>query len=438
MENTYQPNSKLKQSVVEWNEFTIPDLNHRGYGISTLLNKKIISIIGPRRAGKTFACFEIMSELLNHETPRANCMYINFEDERLVPLDGTELTNLLDVQEELYPRKTDKQRFCFLDEVHNVPNWSKWVRRVTDQNQDLVIILTGSSSRLLSTEIATELRGRASVIQVFPYSFKEFLNAHGMKSIIASESLLYSSAKNGIKRHFNNYFERGGFPAIAPIDDYRETLQEYYRAIFARDMVERFTIKNVRQFEDFLKILITRFSSLTSVSSTEKEMTALGYHVSKNTLMTYLGYARDAFLLFDVCKYDHKVTRQIRAPRKLYAIDHGLINAVRFSSSEDRARLLENIVFIELRRRYSEIYYHSEKYECDFLVVTGIKVTECIQVCWSINQDKTRERELRGLTEAMDIYSLDHGTIITEDEHATFEHNGKKITVVPFWFWALA
>lgn len=202
-------------------------------------------------------------------------------------------------------------------------------------------------------------------------------------------------------------------------------------------MVERFTINNVRQFDDFLKILVTRFSSLTSVTNAEKEMVSLGYHASKNTLMTYLGYARDVYLLLDVCKFDSKVTRQIRAPRKLYTIDHGLINAVRFSTTEDRGRILENIVFIELRRRFNDIYYHSDKNGCDFIVVNNRKVTHCFQVCWSINQEKTLARELKGLIEAMDTYNLDQGIILTENDHATYDHEGKKITILPFWYFAL-
>ncbi|MBN1761429.1 MAG: ATP-binding protein [Chitinispirillaceae bacterium] len=436
MNNTRKSPSKLKHALVEWHEFSLPDLIPRTVDYSLVDRYRLVSIIGPRRAGKTWVCFEWIKELLGRGIPRENIIYMNFEDERLVPLDGGELTALLDVQAELYERAPEKPLYCFLDEVHNVPNWSKWVRRTVDQNRDVSILLTGSSSKMLSSEIATELRGRGISVTVFPYSFKEYLRARGY-SISVSGSLLYSKERNVIKRHFNDYFTRGGFPEITGYHEYRDTLQQYYRAMFTRDMVERFTIKNIRQFEDFLKIQITRFSALSSVSNAEKEMKEIGYSVSKNTLMNYLGYAKDVFLLFDLCKFDNKVTRQLRAPRKVYVVDHGLLNAIRFSVSEDRGRILENIAFMEMRRRYDTLFYHIDKFECDFIAREGNSVTQCFQACWSIQKKETAEREIRGLLAALHTYNLDRGTILTENEHADLERDGKKIAVRPLWYFAL-
>ncbi|MBN1309582.1 MAG: ATP-binding protein [Chitinispirillaceae bacterium] len=398
--------------------------------------KRIVSVIGPRRAGKTYLCFEIITDLLKSGLPRENIIYINFEDERLVPMDGRELTNLLDVHAELYKRDAGKPFYCFLDEIHNVPNWSKWVRRTVDQKRDITIVVTGSSSKMLGSEIATELRGRGTSITVFPYSFAEFLRARG-HSVEFSDKLPYSPAKTTILRYFNEYFQKGGFPEIADHTESRDTLQHYYRAMFFRDMVERFRIKNIRQFEDFLKIQISRFASLSSISNSEKEMAELGYGLSKNTLFGYLGYAKDVFLLFDVCKYDLKVTRQLRAPRKLYAVDHGLCNAVRFSSSEDRGRILENIAFMELRRRYDTIYYHMDRNECDFVITDGHAVSHCCQVCWSMEKRETAEREIKGLIEALQAYKLKQGTVITNNEYADSEREGKKIRIRPLWYFAL-
>jgi uncharacterized protein len=436
MYNTTTSSEKIKRSLVEWHEFKLPPLVPRGFDRTTLKNKRLLSVIGPRRAGKTYACFEIIGDLLKHGIPRKNCIYMNFEDERLIPLDGGELTLLLDTHEELYQRDPGKPLYCFLDEVHNVPNWSKWVRRVIDQNRELTVVLTGSSSKMLSSDIATELRGRGSSIMVFPYSFREFLHARRIDAEY-SEKLLYSPHRSTIKRYFNEYALKGGFPEIAEHEEYRDTLQQYFRTIFARDMVERFRIRNVRQFEDFLKIQLSRFASLSSISNSEKEMEAMGYRLSKNTLMTYLGYARDVFLLFDVCKFDYKVTRQLRAPRKLYAIDQGLLNAVRFSASEDKGRILENIAFLELRRRYQDIYYHSENAECDFVIMSGRRISHCFQVCWSLEHKDTLDREIKGLLETMKTYKLKQGMILTNDEQADVEREGKKIIVRPLWHFAL-
>jgi len=437
MYNTLNAGQKLKKCLVEWHEFELPRIVPRNFSSSLLKNKRILSVIGPRRAGKTYACFEMIAGLLGNGVPRENIIYMNFEDERLVPMDGSELSLLLDVHEELYKRDGAKPLYCFLDEVQNVPLWSKWVRRAVDQNNGLTVVLTGSSSRMLSSDIATELRGRSSSITVFPYSFSEFLRANGYEAEY-SEKLPYSSQKNAIKRLFNEYMIRGGFPAVTGAEDFRDTLQNYYRAMFARDMVERFRIKNIRQFEDFLKIQVTRFAALSSISNAEKEMKSLGYSLSKNTLMSYLGYAKDAFLLFDVLKFDYKVTRQLRAPRKLYAVDHGLLNAVRFSSSEDSGRMLENAVFMELRRRRENIYYHSGKAECDFVILSGNKAAHCFQACWSVQNEKTLEREIKGLIEALTIHKLDAGTILTADEIGDIEREGKRIRIRPFWHYALS
>ena len=436
MSNTISVSEKLRRSLVEWQEFEFPPVISRDIDCSVIGKNRIVSIIGPRRAGKTYLCFEMITDLLKTGLPRENIVYMNFEDERLVPLDGRELTNLLDVHGELYARDDNKQVYCFLDEVHNVPNWSKWVRRTIDKNKNVNVVLTGSSSKMLSSEIATELRGRGTSITVFPYSFAEFLHARG-HYVEFSENLPYSKGKSALLRYFNEYVQKGGFPEITDQAEYRDTLQQYYRAMFFRDIVERFRIKNIRQFEDFLKIQISRFASLSSISNSEKEMAELGYSLSKNTLFGYLGYAKDVFLLFDVCKYDLKVTRQLRAPRKLYAVDHGLLNAVRFSSSEDRGRILENIAFMELRRRYDAIYYHMEKNECDFVIMDGHAVSHCCQVCWSMEKRETAEREIRGLLGALHAYKLEQGTVITNSEYTDIERDGKKIRVRPMWHFAL-
>jgi predicted AAA+ superfamily ATPase len=436
MNNTNNMKDNLKQALVEWHEFKIPPISLRGYGRKALENKRLLSIIGPRRAGKTFVCFEIITDLITSGIPRENIIYMNFEDERLVPLSGAELTNLLDVHAQVFTTNPERPFYCFLDEIQNVPSWSKWVRRITDLRPEITVVVTGSSSKMLSTEIASELRGRGSSITIFPYSFKEYLNANNY-NIDVSEKLLYSSEKNILQKYCNEFYTQGGFPAVVGRTEYREMLQEYYRAMFTRDIMERFTIKNVRQFEDFLKIIITRFSSLVSISNIENVMREFGYSMSKNTLQTYLGYAKDVFLLFDICKFDSKITNQLRAPRKIYAVDNGLLNAIRFSTSEDRGRILENVVFMELRRRYDTIFYHHDKTECDFVVMVNNKVVSCFQVCWSIENRETMDREIRGLVNALKTYNVDIGYILTDAESADLDVEGKKIIVRPFWFFAL-
>ena len=436
MQNTDILKGRLRDVLQEWHEFPLPDLVRRRVDSAPLLHSRIVTIIGPRRSGKTWFCFQVMKELLAKGVPRENLVYINFEDERLVPLTGAELTHLLESHGELHEIRKNKDLWCFVDEIQNVPNWSKWVRRVTDQNPSLHLVVTGSSAKLLSTEIATELRGRTLSVSLLPYSFAEFLDAQGHPAPPADRALLHGPKRVEVKRLYRHFSAKGGFPGL-PLEGYREVLQEYYRAMFSRDIIERHAVKNVRLLEDYLKIQLSRFASLSSVSKLEKELSAMGYRLSKNTLNNYLGYAKDAFLLFEAPIFSPKVKNQLLYPRKVYGIDHGLLNAIRFSTSEDRGRYLENIVFLELKRRGLDIFYSSGRSECDFVLVHDRKVTHAIQVCHTLNENRTREREVNGLVEAMDTHGLERGLIITDDDHGEILSGKKKIQLKPFWFFAL-
>jgi predicted AAA+ superfamily ATPase len=435
MKSTEIIKAQLREILQEWHEFELPDLVPRRVDTAPLLRNRIVSVIGPRRAGKTWFCFQLMKELLAKGVPRENLIYINFEDERLAPLGGAELTYLLEAHGELTAIRKSSDLWCFVDEIQNVPNWSKWVRRVTDQNRALRIVLTGSSSKLLSREIATELRGRTVSTTILPYSFAEFLGAHGRPISDADESLLHSPKRSDIKRLYRLYALKGGFPGI-PDENYREVLQEYYRVMFSRDIIERFAVKNVRLLEDFLKVQLSRFASLSSVSKLEKELAVLGYRLSKNTLNAYLGYAKDVFLLFEAPIFSPKVKNQLLYPRKVYGVDQGLLNAIRFSLSEDRGRILENMVYLELKRREKEIFYFANQAECDFVLVEGRKAAYALQVCFSM-EGGAREREIRGLTEAMDSFGLQSGLILTDDETGEVKVGSKRILLRPFWFFAL-
>ncbi len=239
--------------------------------VRSLVSQPITAIIGPRRAGKTWLCFQAIRDLLSRDVPRERILFISLEDERLHPSTGDELTHLPDAHRELHETPADKGLYCFIDEIQNSPEWSKRVRRVTDQNPRLRLVVTGSSAKLLSTEIATELRGRARTVTLFPYSWKEHLGSR-MRLPERIENLRFSPDKPDIRRLYQDFERLGGFPVIRKTELPVETLQEFYRAMFARDMIERFRIKNVPLFEDFLKLQISRFSSLSSVSNLEKEL----------------------------------------------------------------------------------------------------------------------------------------------------------------------
>lgn len=437
MDELYEMNTKdkLKQLITEWTEFEIPeDIIERTFDKSLLSGKKILAIIGPRRAGKTYYCFHIIKNFLS-DIPKKNILYINFEDERLYPLAGDELTALLDAYYELVAPEKGKKLYFFLDEVQNIAFWSKWARRISEKNPNIKLIVTGSSSKLLSREIATELRGRSLSFMVYPFSFKEFIYFKGIS--YNPKTILYSKERPRIKKAFNEFIEFGGFPEIFQEKLKQKILQEYYNAMFYKDMIERFDIKNVPLLEDFLKMEINNFSCMTSISKITKTLESMGRKASKTTLSRYLSYAKSVFLLFEASIYDYKIKEQMRHLKKMYAIDTGLINAIHFSFSADYGRILENLVFLEFLKANKSIFYYRGSRECDFLVKDRRKITGAFQVARSLKNYDVKQRELGGLIEAMEEYSLEEGVILTEDENEEFMHKGKKIKVLPVWYWAL-
>jgi predicted AAA+ superfamily ATPase len=427
----------LKTVLLEWHAFQFPESTPRDIDIPVLLKAPLTALIGPRRAGKTWLCFQAIRHLLEEKVSRECILYINLEDERLHPLTGDELTHLFDVHRELFRARDELAFYCFVDEIQNAPTWSKWARRITDQNPNLHLILTGSSAKLLGKEIATELRGRARVIPVFPYSWKEFLISQAW-SFDGWENLRFSPRKPELRRLYEDFSTLGGFPGVRKTQFPAETLREYYHAMFALDIIERFRVKDARMFEDYLKLQISRFASLSSISNLEKELKSFGHRGSKATLLKYIGYAKETLLLFEVSLFSPKVRNQLLYPRKVYGIDQGLLNAIRFSTSEDRGRIFENMVFLELRRRGHEVFYFAGKGEADFVIRSGVKTTLIVQVCYRMDEAKTRARELQSLKEAMTALKCANGLVLTDDDWEDIGTGAEMIPVRPFWHWAVA
>ncbi|OGC16157.1 hypothetical protein A3J90_01335 [candidate division WOR-1 bacterium RIFOXYC2_FULL_37_10] len=427
---------KLKKIMVEWGSFELPKLHERDFEVSFLKGEEILSIIGARRAGKTYLCYQIIESLIK-TVPKDNILYVNFEDERLQPLLGSELSLLWETYLEFFSVDLNKKVYLFLDEIQNVPNWSLWARRIIEQNKNLKLIITGSSSKLLSNEIATELRGRTISFTVYPLSFNEYLKSKNISP--DKKNILYNSKENIIiKKEFHKYFSGGGFPAVLKSLYPDELLKEYYKVMFYRDLIERHKIKNIKLLEDYLILIMDQVGSLSSISSTAKKLEELGHSFSKNTLSNFSKYAEEIFLIFEVKKYTYKIREQMRNPKKIYAIDHGMLQAIRFSFSSNYGRILENIVFMALKRTKKEIFYHADKKECDFILTDKGKVLQVIQVCKLFSDSKIKEREIEGLMEALEAYDLKEGLILTEDTIDNIVVNNKKIVVLPVWFWLLS
>jgi predicted AAA+ superfamily ATPase len=392
---------------------------------------RINTIIGPRRAGKTFFIYQNMNQLRSENKDKI--IYINFEDERLLPIGKEDLDLILESYYELYPENKGKKLYVFLDEIQEVPYWHLFVRRIYDQ-ENVEICVTGSSSKLLSKEIATQLRGRTLTYVIFPYSFREFLKAKG---VIPERHFEYKPLRYEVKKLLQEYIEFGGFPEVADKDELLKTkiLQEYFDLIFYKDLVERYRIRNFDMVKEMMRYLVNNFSSYFSTNKYYKFLKSQGKRVGKNTLFTYLSCMADINFIFLVPKYG-KLKEQFANPKKVYVIDTGLINATAFKVSRDAGRLYENAVFIELKRRGKEVYYWKNKYECDFLVKEGERIKEVIQVCYDLTEEN-RDREINGITEAMEEFQLREGLIITGDSEGEEEITGRKISYKPLWKWLL-
>ncbi len=383
---------------------------------------EIITISGVRRCGKSYLILSILNDL-------PDALYVNFEDERLA---GFKVDNLKEIYKSFIEIKNPGQKpYFLLDEIQEVFGWEKWVRRMHDSKK-LNFILTGSNASLLAPEIATTIGGRNIEINLFPLSFKEFIEIKKFKINYLTEN---KTAK--IKYYLNEYMEFGGFPNVSLVSgafEKKKILSGYFNTIVYKDIIKRFEIRDVEQFREFAVYLITNSSALTSYYKL-KNIFKIGVETVKN----YLNYMETAFLTFNVPIFSYKLKDQMKYPRKIYCIDTGLRNAVSFRFMEDKGKQYENIVAVELKRQGKEIYYwKSEKHlEVDFVIKENLEPKQLIQVSWNIENSKTKNRETKALAAAMDEFNLNYGVIITED-YENEEHIGEKqIIYKPLWKWLL-
>ena len=392
---------------------------------------KIISLIGVRRSGKTHLLYSIIGKLRKTVGPQ-NIVYINFEDDRLFPLDLKDLDTLLDAYYELYPGKKSEKVYFFFDEIQNVQNWEKFVRRIYD-TENCAIFLTGSSAKLLSREISTALRGRTLSYEVFPLSFREFLRFKGID--VESRS---SKARAMIQNAFTDYLTRGGFPELIHYDQaiFIKTLQEYIDLIVYRDIIERFGVSNTFLLRRLVKFCFTNISTLVSLNKLYNDFKSEGLKLSRNTVYEYISHIEDAFALFTVPVYAQSMREQWRNPRKIYAVDVGFKTAMDYPFALDRGRVFENIAYLELRRKAERISYLKDRQEVDFYYSRDGK-ERLLNVCYDMALPTTRDRERRGLIEAMKNLALRESQIVTAETSEIIETEAGRITVLPLWEWLL-
>jgi len=420
----------FKLLIKEFHESSVPEVIRRDL-VVPLNTSKVITVAGPRRAGKTFFFFQLVTNLLN-SVPSSRILYMNYEDDRILPVHLRDLNELLESYFELYPENKEKDIYLFFDEIQNVEGWEVFVRRVHDREKARIFI-TGSSSKLLSQEIATSLRGRTLSYRIYPLSFREFLRFNDVEP---APDFAYSKMRFKIKKLIGEYITFGGFPEVALADQYLKftILKNYYELAIYRDLVDRYSIRNILLLKNLMKYLITNVANLFSVNSYYRSI-GQQLAVSRSTVIEYLGYLEEVGLISFAPFFSYSLKVQQVNLRKAYTVDTGLRNAVSFRFSHDEGRLAENVVFGELTRAGRDIFYWQAKNEVDFVVATNGRLSG-LNVAYS---DEPDPREVNGLVEFKREFGkkVEKLIVITKDLERTERKGKEEIVFVPLWKWLL-
>ncbi len=419
----------IKNLLKEFHHSTLPNLVRRDYNIP-IGSGKIITLIGARRSGKTFLLYQLMS-VLTVEITINRLIFVNFEDERL-ELEAREMDLILQAYLELYPEFQDlSQCYFFFDEIQNISGWEKFIRRIYDTVSKNIFI-TGSNAKMLSSEIATTLRGRSISYSIYPLSFLEMLTFQNI-----TPKLHTPKTRANIYHALEQYLYSGGFPELQFLpnpDLRRKILQEYYQVMLFRDIVERYQISNIIALKFFLKRLYASTTKQVSINRIYNELKSAGIRTGKNLLYSFLEQAEAIFMVGILKKYAYKISTQELSEKKVYAIDNGLANAVNFNFSSNLGKALEQIIFWELKRRLSELdslFYYRDNVECDFIIQRDEAIIAAIQVCYSLDDPDTKKREIKGLLQVCKLFELKQGIIISYDSFEDFEVDGINIKVIP-------
>lgn len=407
----------ISQIVIEQKKIFEKDIHiiQRDSPKNILSSPKIIVITGVRRCGKS-TLLRQLSKQFNHYN------YINFEDERLIDFTYQDFNTLLEVFLSLHP----ESKTFFFDEIQEVIGWEKFVRRLFTAGYK--IFITGSNATLLSSEIATSITGRNLKNELYPFSFKEYLSY----CKFSTKDIFTTKEKALLSKHLSEYIHYGGFPEIVQSKDFEE-LAQIYQDIIIKDLLVRKKIRDSKDFRELSLFLLSNVGKKISFNNLKELLEFSNTSKVKN----YIDFLREAYIFFTINKYDYSLKKQIVNKKKVYAIDTGLVNAVSFQFSENKGRLLENAVFLELKRRNKEIYYFEDKKECDFIIKSGRTITQIIQVADNLSDPRTRKREIEGLKLAMGKFNLAKGLIITYDAEEKIVEDNKQIDIIPFWKWSL-
>lgn len=430
--------------IAEFQERSLPDSTRRTLSVPQVARKAAV-VIGMRRTGKTFLMYQQIQRLLDSGVDKRDILYTNFEDDRLPIGDPGLLDQLLETFYRSNPAARERVANLFLDEIQQVPGWPRFVRRVLDTER-VQVVLSGSSAKLLATEVATELRGRGLSVELFPFSFAESAVAAGM--VIPTTWPPGPRLRSRLEAHLDTYLVSGGFPEVQGMafTERIQTLQDYVELVLLRDVIERHRIENAAAARAFARVLLQSSARSFTVNKAHADLRSRGLKVSKDTLHALLDHFQDAYLVFSIPVFRKSERARATNPRKLYVIDPGLAGAMSHLTATDVGARLENAVFLELRRRHGRLLQGQVSYyltasgrEVDFVVgdVFEQRVGRLVQACADLSVPQSREREVRALVEAMGETGVKHAEIVALREEETITTDAGAIRVVPAWRWML-
>jgi predicted AAA+ superfamily ATPase len=422
----------IKAIILDFQETRLETGVPRRLQMETVPGKASVCI-GVRRSGKSTFLFQVIQRLLGSGVNPANILFLNFFDDRLHNLRADNLGLISEAYYSIYPEKKNSEKvYCFFDEIQATSGWESFVDRLL-RTENCEIFLSGSSARMLSKEIATQMRGRALSWEIFPFSFREFMDSKGHDSGAALSTKKQLLARNA----FDEYWETGGFPEVAGLSSRLrvKTHQEYFQTILFRDLVERHDVSHPRAVIDLAHWLVDNTASLYSVNRLTGYLKSLGHKVPKATIADYLAWFEDAYFLFTVRIFDASLARSNANAKKIYCIDHALVRSVSSGILVNSGHLLENLVFTALRRLDPEIFYYKTRTgrEVDFIVSPRGRPRRLVQVCESLADAAARKRETTALIDAMAELGLKAGTIVTRNDEERIETGQGLIEVLPAW-----
>ena len=386
-----------------------------------LSRKEIIFFTGVLRSGKTSTMYYLINKLLNKKNPK-KILYLNMDDE---VLSLSKLDEIYETYKELTYEVKGK-RYIFLDEIQNVEGWERWVKKMYDSFENIKFIISGSKSHVLKKR-STLLTGRMLELEIYPLSFKEFLN---FNDVDYKNKISLISNKTKIKLLLEKFIKFGGFPEVViEQDEHLKSLigKEYYNNIKDRDIIIFFGVKEARKFDRLSLFLISNIAKPTSANKLGRIV-----NLSPTVVNNYIDFSEMMYLFLPLQHFNYSLKGQMTKPRKIYSIDTGMVNSIAFQFSENIGRFIENVVYLELKRRGHEIYYYNNRYECDFIIKKGTKIVEAIQVCFKLTEDNLK-REQGGLLEAMKEFKLKTGKIITLEKNKLAEKSGLKTISLIDW-----